>query len=876
MYRALLHLYPKSFRGEYESEMCSVFSRRLRDASGFGLLILWIETFFDVLFNSVHVHLDILRQDLRYVGRTLRQSPGYALTVIAIAGLGIGATTAAFSITDHVLLRPLPFPDADRLVTIWETEPHYSRGELSPANFRDWKNQSKSFEAFGAYSSLQVNLAGQGEPEALNGEIMTADVLPLLGVKPVLGRWFSAEDDRHGAPCTVLMSYSLWQARFGGSASAVGSKVLLDDEPCTLIGVMPAGFAFPRRQDEIWMAARFGEDPDRNNNYLVGAAKLRSGVTLAQANSELRVLAAQTERQFPKELKDVSAAAYDLRDQISPKSKAMVVALLGASLCVLLIACTNLANLLLARALARRKELAVRAAMGAGRERLVRQLLTESLLLAIAGGALGMLIAVTATPLFAALVPTNLPIAALPSADWRVLSFGALATILTGLAFGVLPALKATGVADLREGSRSGVGGRKERLRGALVIAEIAASMVLLVASGLLIRAMLRIQGTDPGFRADRVLTLHTPVTGPRYEKTVTRCAFYKRVLDDVRALPGVESAAYTSSLPMVWKGGIWTIRVNGQEPVNPSSQRASVRFISPDFFKTLGIPLHLGRDVAESDVVTSPMVAVVSESFAAKYWPGENPVGKRFNGALDDRIVIGVVGDIRVRGLEQYSEPQLYLPYQQVKDGWLAGYIPQDLAVRTSQADPTRIAPSAENHLKRSAAAPGNERAAAQRDCRRGNRVAPRAVGRLRRICGHRISPRCDRHSRIAGLRRLAAHAGDRSKDGAGCDAWKYSAADRRRRDGADPHRYFAGRGAGVCLWTRAGIAASRPQAQRRGRIFSWHPDIAGHDHRRKLPARHASNSRRSRHGPASRVIRSRRFSTEPPCVSMRIDAVI
>jgi predicted permease len=696
MYRALLHLYPKSFRGEYESEMCSIFSQRLRDASGpFGLLALWIETIVDVLFNAAGVHLDILRQDLHYVGRTLRQSPGYALTVVGIAGLGIGATTAAFSITDHVLLRPLPFPAADRLVTIWETEPHYSRGELSPANYRDWKNQSKSFEAFGAYSSLQVNLAGQGDPEALNGEVMTADVLPLIGVRPMLGRWFSVEDDRHGAACTVLLSYSLWQARFGGTGAAIGSKVLLDDEPCTLIGVMPAGFAFPRRQDEIWMAARFGEERfvDRDDTYLVGAAKLRPGVTLAQANSELRVLAAQTERQFPKELKGVSAAAYDLRDQISPKSKTMVVALLGASFCVLLIACTNLANLLLARALARRKELAVRSAMGAGRERLVRQLLTESLLLALLGGALGMLIAVTATPLFVKLVPTNLPVAELPSADWRVLSFGAVATILTGLAFGILPALKATGGADLREGSRSGVGGRKERLRGILVVAEIAASVVLLVTSGLLIRAMLRIQATDPGFRPDRVLTLHTPVTGHRYAKTVTRCAFYKRVLDDVRALPGVESAAYTSSLPMVWRGGIWTIRVNGQEPVNPSSQRASVRFISPDFFKTLGIPLHLGRDVAESDELTSPMVAVVSESFAAKYWPGENPVGKRFNGALDDRIVIGVVGDIRVRGLEQYSEPQVYLPYRQVKDGWLAGYIPQDLAVRTSQSDPTQIA---------------------------------------------------------------------------------------------------------------------------------------------------------------------------------------
>ncbi len=700
MYRALLRLYPKSFRGEYEGEMCAVFSQRLRDASGFELFALWIETFFDVLFNATRVHLDILRQDLRYFGRTLRQSPGYALTVIGIAGLGIGATTAAFSITDHVLLRPLPFADADRLVTVWEKEPQYSRMEMSPPNYRDWRAQSKSFEAFGAYAGLSVNLAGEGEPERMTGEVMTAEVLPMLGAKPILGRWFSAEDDRYDAPGTVILSYPLWQTRFGGNAAVLGKKVLLDDEPCTVIGVMPAGFAFPRRQDELWLAMRsaggaFVED-DRTNTFLTGVAKLRPGVTVGQANSELRVIAAQTERQFPKELKDVSANAYSLRDAISLRSKTMLVALLGASLCVLLIACTNLANLLLARALARRKELAVRSAMGAGRERLVRQLLTESLLLAMGGGALGILIAVTATPLFATLVPTSLPIAALPAADWRVLAFGALATVLTGLAFGVLPALKATGGADLREGSRSGVGGRKERLRGALVVAEIAASMVLLVTSGLLIRAMLRIQGTDPGFRADRVLTLHTPVTGPRYAKTTTRIAFYKRVLAETRALPGVESVAYITALPMgVWRGGIWNISVPGQTREDTGSQRASMRFVTPDFFATLRVPLLLGRDVAESDVITSPMVAVVSESFARQYWPGVNPLGKHFNCALADRTVVGIAGDVRVRGLEGLSEPQVYLPYQQVKDGWFPPYVPQDLAIRTQQEDPAQIAPA-------------------------------------------------------------------------------------------------------------------------------------------------------------------------------------
>lgn len=703
MYRALLHLYPKSFRGEYEGEMCAVFARRRRDVSGaLGLIRLWIETFFDVLFNAARVHLDILRQDLRYLSRTMWQSPGYALTVVGIAGLGIGATTAAFSITDHVLLRPLPFPDADRLVTVWEKEPRYSRFELSPANYRDWKEQSKSFEAFGAYSDLSANLAGKGEPERLTGAVVTAEVLPLIGVKPLIGRWFTTEEDRHGAAGVVILSYALWQTRFGGSASVLGKKVLLDNEPCTVVGVMPAGFAFPKRQDEIWLPIRmfgmFGdgfEDKDRANTFLVGIGKLRRGVSLERANVELRLIAAQIERQYPKELKDVSAGVYDLHDTISPQSKTMLIALLGASLCVLLIACTNLANLLLARALARRKELAVRAAMGAGRERLVRQLLTESLLLAVAGGALGILIAVTATPLFAALAPTYLPIVSLPSLDARIFTFAALATILTGLAFGVVPALKATGGANLREGSRSGVGGKKERLRGALVIAEVAASVVLLVVSALLIRAMLRIQGTDPGFRADRVLTLVTPVSGRRYANTVPRVAFYHRVLSDVRALPGVESAAYITSLPMVWHGGIWTITVNGQQPVDPSSQRASMRFVSPDFFKTLGIPIRMGRDVAESDLLTTPLVAVVSASFVKQYWPDQNPLGKRFTCGYEDRIVVGVVGDVRVRGLEQFSEPQVYLAYQQVKDGWYPPYVPTNLAIRTFQGDPLQIAPA-------------------------------------------------------------------------------------------------------------------------------------------------------------------------------------
>ena len=844
----------------------AVFSQRLRDVSGFGWLGLWIETFFDVLFNAARVHFDILqaglallRADAAPVAR-LRADGG------GIAGLGIGATTAAFSITDHVLhaapaVRRCGSPGHG----VGERAAIRAPGIVARPITAIGKRRANRSKRWALMRAFQVNLAGEGEPERLAGEVMTADVLPLIGVRPMLGRWFSAQDDRYGAAGTVILSYSLWQAKFGGSSSAIGKKVVLDDEPCTVIGVMPADFVFPRRQDEIWLAMRSAggafQDDDRTNTFLVAVGKLRPGVSLDQATSEMRVLAAQTERQFPKELKDVSAAVYDLHDAVKPQSRAMLMALLGSSLCVLLIACTNLANLLLARALSRRKELAVRSAMGAGRERLVRQLLSESLLLAFGGGALGLLIAMAATPFFATLVPTGLPIAALPSADWRILSFGALATILTGLAFGVLPALKATGSADLREGSRSGVGGRKERLRGALVVAEIAASVVLLVTSGLLIRAMIRIQGTDPGFRSDRVLTLHTPVTGPRYAKTVPRIAFYRRVLSEVRALPGVESAAYISALPMVWRGGIWNITVPGHQ--DNGSQRASMRFVTPDFFATLRIPMLLGRDVAESDVLTSPKVAVVSESFARQYWPGENPLGKHFNCAVDDRIVVGVAGNVRVRGLEGQSEPQVYLPYQQVQDGWFPPYIPQDLAIRTSQSDPSQMAPavrriitSAEPDLPVTNVRPLSEIVAGETASRRAQVVVLggfagiafllAAIG-IHGLLSYAVSQRTQEISvRMA----LGATRGNILHLIVG-DAFVLAIAGIT---------IGAAVAYGSGLELQSLLAGLKPERFRL--IFSRHPVGLRDDHRGQFRARHTSHPRRSSYRPARRV-KPYRFGT-------------
>jgi predicted permease len=372
---------------------------------------------------------------------------------------------------------------------------------------------------------------------------------------------------------------------------------------------------------------------------------------------------------------------------------------------VLLIACTNLTNLLLARAMVRRKELAVRASLGAGRERLVRQLLTESLLLAVAGGGLGVLMAAAAVPVLARLVPQSLPIAQAPVLDLRILAFALVLTAVTGVAFGVLPALRAcsrAGVSGLQEGGRAGIGGRRERTRSALVVAEVTASVVLLVGCGLLLRALGRVQLVDPGLSADGVLTLRTALPQPRYASTPLRAQFYTRVLSEVRALPGVGSAGYVSGLPMVMRGGVWGVTVPGEASSPGALPPASARFVTPGFFATLGIPLRSGRDIRDSDTREAPFVAVVSESLAQRHWPGQDPIGRRFRfGPAGERTVVGVVGDVRVRGLERQSEPQVYLAHQQVADGSIIGYTPKDLAVRAG-GDPLALLPSIREIVRR------------------------------------------------------------------------------------------------------------------------------------------------------------------------------
>ena len=701
-YRTLLRFYPSSFRAEYGEEMCALFARRLRATSGrAATFALWGGALADILPNAARAHADILRQDLRYTARSLGRSPAFTLTAIVVAGLGIGATTATFSILDHVLVRPLPFPESERLVQVWQDESFrgYSRMEVSPGNFRDWKRMTRSFEGISGYTYLSVNLVGGGEPERLDGASVHGDLFDVLRVRAALGRIFTEADDRPGAPGTVILSHGLWQMRFGADPGVLGRKVLLNDAPYEIVGVMPAAFSFPRRETRLWTTLRFQESnyEDRTDTWMHIVGRLRRGVSLERSRAEMQVIAAQLEKAYPKENEHISATVVRLRDDVTWRARLLLLALVGAAVSVLLIACTNLANLLLTRALTRRRELAVRAALGAGRDRLVRQLLTESLVLAGIGGALGVLLAAGAVPLIARLVPNALPIAELPPVDLRMLLIAGVLTFATGVGFGVVPALKACGGAGgdaLQESARGGVGRRTERLRSALVVAEVMTSVVLLVGAGLLLRALWRLQATDPGFRAEGVLTLRTALPMPKYEPTQRRSRFYESVLSEVRAIPGVSDAAYISFLPMVMRGGIWPVGKAGEPTGGNADAAASLRYVTPGFFATLGIPLRLGRDVADSDTRESPYVAVVSESFARKYWPGANPIGQRFRFAQDDRTVVGVVGDVKVRGLEQESEPQVYVPSRQVKDGDIIWYVPKDLVVRSSVA-PAALLPT-------------------------------------------------------------------------------------------------------------------------------------------------------------------------------------
>jgi predicted permease len=696
IYRLLLYLYPASFRADYGEEMAAVFWMELRAARGAARLTLWFAVFHEVIMNAPAAHWDILKQDLRYTARTLNRARGFALTAILVTALGVGANTAAFSVADFVLLRPLPFADPDALVRLCEG-PREGGGwgcmnELSPANYRDFK-ASSSLEAMGAFTAGAVNLVGIGEPRRLQTTSVTSEVLPLLAVPPALGRVFDGRQDDRGA---AVISYGLWQSQFASDPSVLGQTVRLNGVPHTIIGVMPPAFYFPTRESQLWTMLPFQDEDyaDRTNNYIHGIARLRSGVTFEQSRAELEVIADRLARDFPDTNEETGISYFRMRDNMSPRFRLMLLALGGASLCLLLLTCANLANLLLARAASRERELAVRAALGAGRHRLMRQLITESVVLTVIGGAAGLAVAVAGVPLFTSLVPNTLPIATQPGVDLRVVAFAAVFTALTAMGFGLFPAIRAgrgTGFDALREGARAG-GGAKQRLRAVLVTVEVTMSVILLISSGLLIRAVWRVQAIDPGFVADQVLTLQTALPRPKYDSPVRRGQFYEQVLAQVRTLPGVQSAAFTSGLPMVMTGIITAVEIPGRETKSYRTEGVSHRWVTSQYFRTMGIPFHRGRDVEESDTGNRAWVAVVSASFAEHYWPGQDAIGRTFGHQGSTRTVIGIVGDVRVRGLERTSEPQMYLPARQAPEEFPPSRDPKDLVIRHSGPDDTLV----------------------------------------------------------------------------------------------------------------------------------------------------------------------------------------
>jgi putative ABC transport system permease protein len=692
LYRLLLFLYPKGFRDEYSGEMIAVLRASLRQASGGGVALLWLRTMVwlgavaDVLWNAPQVQAEYLAQDLKYAVRSLSRAAAFTATVVTVAALAVGAAAAAITVADRVFLNPLPFPEPGRLVRLWEAKPGYATMEISPANFRDWKSQSRSFEALAAWRGQAGNLTGRDRPLHLEGSSVTADLFPALGVRPLIGRTFLPEDDRAESPATILLSESLWRERFAGDPAMLGRTLYLDGRPHTVIGVLPASFKFPSRTVRFWTAMRFQpiDFEDRGNNYLHSVARLAPGVGLDGAREEMRSIAANLAREYPQANEKTGVTMVALSDQVGARSKTMLTTVCAAALCFLLIACLNLGGLFAARALGRRREIAIRRALGAGAERIARQLATESFLVASIGGALGLAVAAFILPFLGRLVPATLPVE-LPSLDWRSAGWTVLLTLAAGTLFGVLPAWRAGRDVDgkgLREGSRQGVGGRRQGARSALVVAEVSLSIALLVGAGLLIRALWSVRGIDPGFRPEGVLTLATPLPMPKYEKTEKRTQFYDRVLAEVKALPGVRSAAYISFLPMQMGGGIWPVEIGGRTHNRAEGHTASMRFVTPGYFDAMGIPLLRGRDAAASDTMSSGLVAVVSESFAQRYWPGQDPIGRAFKFAVFERRIVGVVADIKMRGLERSSEPQVYLPYRQNPDNAFTWYAPKSLVV--------------------------------------------------------------------------------------------------------------------------------------------------------------------------------------------------
>ena len=611
-----------------------------------------------------------LLADVRYAFRILRRSPGFTVIAVLALALGIGANAAIFSAVDAILLRPLPYPDADRLVMIWEDASHVSfpRNTPAPANYFDWKKQNTLFVDMAAMRGRSANLTGDGAPEMVMGRLATANLFAVLGVQPMLGHAFTAEEDRSGAK-VVVISYGLWQRRYGGDRSIIGCAIQMNGEPYTVVGVMPQSFNFPDRLTSFFWPAMLERDATvRGSHYLNVVGRLKAGVSIQQASTEMQTIARRLELQYPGTNTHIGAVVVPLREQIAGDVRTALFVLLGAAGCVLLIACSNVANLLLAKATGRHREFAVRSALGAGRTRLMRQMLTESGVLALLGGCVGIAAGYAGTRLLEALVPSGFPAGAL-AMDAPVLLFSLAATALTAIVFGLLPAMTSTRVElndALKQASRAGVGGRNRWMRNALVVSEVALAIVLLAGAGLMIQTLHNLRTAEAGFRSDHLLTLRLLLPAARYSSQEKRMAFYEGVLQHVRALPGVRSAAFAGNLPFTATGNTNGYAVEGRPDPEPgSAQDALYRPVTREYFSTIGATLAEGRFFTADDRAGSSRVIIINDHFARRHWGNQSPLGGRIRfGRASDEVytIIGVVKDIRERGLDLPMKPASYL----------------------------------------------------------------------------------------------------------------------------------------------------------------------------------------------------------------------
>ncbi len=643
--------------------------------------------------------MNTLIQDIKYALRTFRRSPAFFFFAVVVLALGIGANTAIFTIAYNILLRPLPFHDANRLAMVWEDDSSvgFPQNTPSPGNFSAWKAQNNVFTDTAAYSGRKFDLTGHGNPEQFRGISMTANMFPLLGVKPELGRNILPSEDKPGANDVVILSHGVWLANFGGDPQIIGKQVSLNGASYTVVGVMPRGFDFPDRTVQMWTPIGFSEAElvSRDSHYLHVIARLKSGVSLDAANAGLAVIARNLAKQFPNTNSKEGAFAQPLRDRLTGSSSMAAMILLGAVGFVLLIACANIANLLLARATGRQKELAMRMALGAGRRRIIRQLLTESILLSAIGGGVGLLLATWATPLLAHLVPESLAPLSGAGINTQVLVFLAMVSIFCGVLFGLAPALRISRIDlanSIKQGSaQSGVGGGAKRMRDVLVVAEVALALMLFSGATLMLRSFINVRDLDPGFRPAHVLAVETELPFPKYKDVSRRNAFFEQVLDRVNHLPGVVAAGCTTWLPLTQDGGAGAIVIEGQPPLRPGQAMIpNLRMISDKYMQAIGMTLIKGREFNSSDGANTPKVAIINQAAAEKFWHSENPVGTRFQRQQPNApwiTIVGIVADVRQAGLDQPPRPEIYFPYQQW-DYFSPGYI----AVRTA-GDPMSVA---------------------------------------------------------------------------------------------------------------------------------------------------------------------------------------